>query len=585
MDQQHEEEDRKPAARRERGSSPQDAARPGAGRTERMATESKQDLEDAFAQTQARPPVVKKGRKKKPEGMPSRPLSAYNLFFKEQREMIVQERTAALSPEIEPIGGSSKRKSRKPRKAKIAFEELAKTIGARWKQISAEEKKRFEAMAAKEKERYQYEMVLYRQGMQQEGKDDDDGDYESSSSVQPTPTSAASSSSLVYSNPHQLETFRRHHITSGRGATAGPVAPQSSYTEASSFSAEASFRGHGVPPQQQYQSQHLNAALLSSSLMSGGGQQSGWPLQDGSDHSQHSATTGRILPPIILQQQQQLQQQQYGQFSGYGAPQNPQQTLLSAAAHDGMMTTDPQTGQIVHFGNQQQYPIQQFTLSPHQQQEGQQQQSFFAAHPQQNPPSSTSSDYAMAMSQQHHVDTNRHPSSHDHASSLFLPSSSSSAQQQFHQHPQQQMAAAVNHPPMVHHQQQQQQEQMGTFSQPQHGGQAQSQTFLAPSSFLDNRVAAGDAGTERGLHRQGSASLQAAGAHGPMPATVQQSSRPPRPDEAPSSGSDSSWMNPRPLAPGVAQQPWSASMMLGRTSNLQVPTHNTSSSGGSSDEG
>ena len=82
----------------------------------------------------------KRPRPKKPADMPRRPLSAYNLFFKEQRAKLQ--------------AGSTK-------KSKFGFEELGKKIGAMWKEVGADEKKIYQDKAKLEMDRYQKEMELY----------------------------------------------------------------------------------------------------------------------------------------------------------------------------------------------------------------------------------------------------------------------------------------------------------------------------------------------------------------------------------------------------------------------------------------
>lgn len=68
---------------------------------------------------------------------PKRPLSAYNLFFRDQREMLLKVLPcrAGMSQEHGKHG-------------KITFQELAKTIGAKWKQVPALEKQRYEDIAS-----------------------------------------------------------------------------------------------------------------------------------------------------------------------------------------------------------------------------------------------------------------------------------------------------------------------------------------------------------------------------------------------------------------------------------------------------
>lgn len=51
-----------------------------------------------------------------------------------------------------------------------------KVIGARWKEVSAEDKARFEAMAAKDKERAQTEMKAYKAKLAAAAAGGDDAD-------------------------------------------------------------------------------------------------------------------------------------------------------------------------------------------------------------------------------------------------------------------------------------------------------------------------------------------------------------------------------------------------------------------------
>lgn len=79
---------------------------------------------------------------------PKRPLSAYNLFFKYQREKIL--RTAS-----QPLY--------KPRRShgKIGFADLARSVADEWKALDESAKKEFHERAATEKEVYERELEVW----------------------------------------------------------------------------------------------------------------------------------------------------------------------------------------------------------------------------------------------------------------------------------------------------------------------------------------------------------------------------------------------------------------------------------------
>jgi hypothetical protein len=86
-------------------------------------------------------------RKKKPKGMPKRPLSAYNIFFQMERVKVLQAGNN---------DGSNQRHG-----GKISFEDLGKTIGKRWKLINEENRGFYEKLAEEDGVRYRKEMELY----------------------------------------------------------------------------------------------------------------------------------------------------------------------------------------------------------------------------------------------------------------------------------------------------------------------------------------------------------------------------------------------------------------------------------------
>ena len=119
-----------------------------------------------------RPPLVPW---KKPPDMPRRPLSAYNIFFREQRELLLSGgesagSTLATEAEVAVTGGQKRRSSKSSKTVGIGFANLARTIASKWKSLDPESRAPYEAQANSEKDRYNEEMVVWR-AKQKEEKD------------------------------------------------------------------------------------------------------------------------------------------------------------------------------------------------------------------------------------------------------------------------------------------------------------------------------------------------------------------------------------------------------------------------------
>lgn len=106
----------------------------------------------------------KKKKRKKNRGAPKRPLSAYNIFFKQERQRMLQSlpRMDNDPTSNSPSKSSRRRKGRDRPHGKISFENLAKTIGSRWRELGSTERKKFEILAAKDTERYAEEMKVFK---------------------------------------------------------------------------------------------------------------------------------------------------------------------------------------------------------------------------------------------------------------------------------------------------------------------------------------------------------------------------------------------------------------------------------------
>lgn len=102
----------------------------------------------------------KRGRKptknKRPEDMPTRPLSAYNYFFREQRVVWLESKPDVLdkTKSYQPEPDGRKVKSR-------LFETMAKEIARRWKEIPPSIRQRYVELAEADMKRYRAELEEY----------------------------------------------------------------------------------------------------------------------------------------------------------------------------------------------------------------------------------------------------------------------------------------------------------------------------------------------------------------------------------------------------------------------------------------
>lgn len=98
---------------------------------------------------------------------PKRPLSAYNFFFKEEREKILKIVLAEdpdkvdNDPESEDHINQELLGRLKKDGGKVSFEEMGKLIGTRWKNIDPDRLARFSELATDDTDRYKKEMVDY----------------------------------------------------------------------------------------------------------------------------------------------------------------------------------------------------------------------------------------------------------------------------------------------------------------------------------------------------------------------------------------------------------------------------------------
>ena len=147
-----------------------------------MAPSTKKQLTNKTSLvTKAKSSTAKKNKKKgaatirDPDAKPKRPLSAYNLFFQYERDMLLRSKPSKEGQSHESMhmtihNDPSERRNRSktvrpPPHGKIGFAELAKIIGAKWKSLDDPARKHFQDLAAVEKKRYVKECKEWKERM------------------------------------------------------------------------------------------------------------------------------------------------------------------------------------------------------------------------------------------------------------------------------------------------------------------------------------------------------------------------------------------------------------------------------------
>ena len=113
-------------------------------------------------------PMKKRGRPKRDpsEGWPKRPLSAYNIFFKEYRNRLIgheikDEETSDRNRSKKAYSRMKQPRKRRKKHGLITFANLAKSVGTKWKEMSDNEKVFYREIAKRNAEEYARELKAF----------------------------------------------------------------------------------------------------------------------------------------------------------------------------------------------------------------------------------------------------------------------------------------------------------------------------------------------------------------------------------------------------------------------------------------
>eukprot|EP00529_Nitzschia_sp_RCC80_P030479 CAMPEP_0113482064 /NCGR_PEP_ID=MMETSP0014_2-20120614/22728_1 /TAXON_ID=2857 /ORGANISM="Nitzschia sp." /LENGTH=304 /DNA_ID=CAMNT_0000375573 /DNA_START=609 /DNA_END=1523 /DNA_ORIENTATION=- /assembly_acc=CAM_ASM_000159 len=294
-----------------------------------MVSAKKEQLAEGKSKSKVASVSVKRSAKqKKPKDKPKRPLSAYNFFFKKEREKILKIVNAEdpYSPEVqkdkeaddyldEEAVGRLKKEG-----GKVSFEEMGKIIGARWKNINPDHLTQFSELASADTERYKTEMQEY--NVKQEEKMRNEANKPAPA---PTPTAAATANTAApaasaYGSVPGVNPYDMSAYASAMGSMYGYAADPSQYGAAAMGYGAPGMGLYGYDAASAFQGAYNPAgnAVYNSMLGGLGGAMGAYGAAAGAPGGM-----GAYGAPSADQYGQQQSQDQYNNNGAAGAPPPP----------------------------------------------------------------------------------------------------------------------------------------------------------------------------------------------------------------------------------------------------------------------
>ncbi len=161
--------------------------------------------------------------------MPKRPLSAYNIFFQDERQRLLEEMNVS---QHSLLHGSANKGDQQP-KPQVRFAELSRHVAAKWNALGDDAKGLYQALAEKEQISYAREMIYWnaQRGLQ---KQDDAAVAQGGTQADDSPGSSSSAQRLEQS-------YARH-------ALSGPWQDTSSSTFTSGLEASVNLPNTKIEP-------------------------------------------------------------------------------------------------------------------------------------------------------------------------------------------------------------------------------------------------------------------------------------------------------------------------------------------------